>query len=301
MKYKCKYCEKLYASYQSRCNHIRKYHPTPDVINCMLTRDHKSDHCDHNNDNNIHFFKNTKEEDTNLLYKCSNCDKSYSNRHNKWRHEKTCKNNNNEISILKKQNEEIIKQNQELKDLLQKTLKIHPKKLQKINNQLNNINNGTINNNFNTQIIQLGKENLSSILNNKEKMKILNRQAMSLNDLIELVHTSDKYNQFKNVYITNLQSSFGYKFDENTNTFIAVNKNELLNDIIESRMYDIEEFYEELQHIMNPDRASQINKFIERMRNDKDDIIGVKKEEIKLILYNNRSKIKQSSDNQLEL
>ena len=78
-------------------------------------------------------------------------------------------------------------------------------------------------------------------------------------------------------------------------------KNELLDDIIESRMYDIEEFYEELQHIMNPERALQINKFIERMRDDKDEIISVKKEEIKLILYNNRSKIKQSSDNQLEL
>jgi hypothetical protein len=114
---------------------------------------------------------------------------------------------------------------------------------------------------------------------------------MSLNDLVELVHISDKFKQFKNVYITNLQSSFGYKFDEKNNKFIAVNKNELLNDILESRMYDIESFYEDMQYKMDPVRADQIKLFIDRMTNEEDILKNLKKEEIKLILYNNREKI----------
>ena len=59
------------------------------------------------------------------------------------------------------------------------------KTLQKINNQLNN--HGTINN---ITIIQLGKENLSELLTKQEKLGILNRQAMGINDIVELAHTS---------------------------------------------------------------------------------------------------------------
>ena len=176
----------------------------------------------------------------------------------------------------------------EMMNLLQKALKIHPKTLNKINTQLNNTNNGIINN---INIVQLGNEDLNNVLTDNQKLKILNRQAMSLNDLVELVHISDKFKQFKNVYITNLQSSFGYKFDEKNNKFIAVNKNELLNDILESRMYDIESFYEDMQYKMDPVRADQIKLFIDRMTNEEDILKNLKKEEIKLILYNNREKI----------
>jgi hypothetical protein len=180
--------------------------------------------------------------------------------------------------------------------MLQKALKIHPKTLQKINNQLNN--NGTINNTIN--IIQLGKEDLSKMLSNDEKMRILNRQAMGINDLVQLVHTSGKYQKCMNVYITNLQNTIGYMYDEKQNNFIAVNKSELLNDLLDSRMYDIEKFYDKLQLKFEPEKATKIKKFIDRMKNDEDCLKDLKKEEIKLILYNNReviSTILPKSDN----
>jgi ABC-type Fe2+-enterobactin transport system substrate-binding protein len=55
---------------------------------------------------------------------------------------------------------------EKLKEMLQKSLKIHPKTLTKINKQLNNNtqNNNTINNIY----VQLGRENLSEILSSKE-------------------------------------------------------------------------------------------------------------------------------------
>jgi hypothetical protein len=206
----------------------------------------------------------------------------------------------NEINELKntfiKKIEPFRKEMQNLKELLQNSLKIHPKTLNKINNQLNNnggiVNNGTMN----VQIVQLGHENLSEVLSDNQKINILNRQAMSINDLVEMIHTSNKYSQFKNVYITNILSNIGHKYDEKSKKFIAVNKNDLLNEILESRMFDIETFYNEIHPKMETKKANQIKKFIDRMTNDKDKIKGIKKEEIKLILYNNKDKLIPNKD-----
>jgi hypothetical protein len=276
MSFNCKHCGKEYSSQSSRSNHIRIYHSPESQIKVKLNE------IPVKKKSNIIIDEETKK------HECCKCGLKFNSRQTKWAHEKKCKENNNEkIEKLEKENLETKKELENLKNMLQKALKIHPKTLNKINNQLNN--SGTINN---VTIIQLGQENLSEILNTREKKNILNRQAMSLNDLVDLVHVSGKYKNFQNVYITNLQSTFAYKFDEKANKFIAVNKNELLNDLVDSRMYDIEKFYEEICPDLEPKKAEQIKKFIDRMGNEEDGLKGIKKEEIKLILYNNKDKIK---------
>jgi hypothetical protein len=221
--------------------------------------------------------------------KCINCDVLFSRKDSLKRHidANKCNKKENKIDLIIKENLEMKKEMENLKSMLQSALKIHPKTLNKINNQLNV--SGNMNNTFN--IVQLGRENLTDILSSKEKMNILNRQAMSLNDLVELIHVSGKYKSFQNVYITNLQNSIGYRYDEKQNNFIAVPKSELLADIVDSRMYDIEKFFEEFQQKLEPKKVEQIKKFIERMSNEEDGIKGIKKEEIKLVLYNNKQNI----------
>jgi hypothetical protein len=280
----CKYCNKTYASHSSRSNHIKKYHSENVTLNVT------------------NVTKPVTEIVTkNIQFKCLNCNEKFNNRQSKWRHEKKCKKKENdekniddseikkEMLEYKKENLEIKKEMEKIKDMLQQALKVHPKTLNKINKQLNNTNNGIINNNI---IVQLGRENLSEILTLKEKSSILNRQVMGINDLVELVHISGKYKKFMNVYITNLQNTIAYRYDEKMNTFIAVNKNELLNDLIDARMYDIEKFFEEIGPNLDSKKADQIRKFIERMNNEEDEMKGIKKDEIKLVLYNNLSKIK---------
>jgi len=306
MEYKCKHCNKYYSSYQSRCNHIRRYHKVTVV----------PDNTTQVNPVVVNVVENVvvnNEETNDNNKKCKKCNKTFCDRVYRWRHEQKCNidinKNNNEIEIMKKKIEnseletqkkiessqkeiaEYKKEMEKLKQMLQKSLKIHPKTLNKINNQLNN--SGTINN---ITIIQLGSENLSEILNNKEKKYILDRQAMSINHLVDLIHVSGKYKKFQNVYITNLQSTFAYKFDEKQNKFIAVNKNELITDIVDSRMYDIQKFYDEIYPELEPKKAEQIKKFIDRMGNEEDELKDVKKEEIKLILYNNREKVLQKEE-----
>jgi len=56
----------------------------------------------------------------------------------------------------------------QLLEIMNKNCKIHPKKLQKINNGL--INNGIINNTYN--IIKFGNENIYELLTDKVKFKI---------------------------------------------------------------------------------------------------------------------------------
>jgi len=285
MEYKCNTCDKKYVSYKSLWNHNKKFHTIKNVQNVAPN----VVQCPENVSNVVHDVAVNIQQENKI---CKKCNKTFCDRIYRWRHEKKCnevKNQKSEIELMKKQIEDIKqeskKEMESLKNQLQKALKIHPKTLQKINKQLNN--NGTINNNT-INIIQLGKEDLSKMLSTDEKMKILNRQAMGINDLVKLVHTSGKYKKCMNVYITNLQNTIGYMYDEKQNTFIAVNKNELLNDLLDSRMYDIENFYEKLQLKFEPEKANKIKKFIDRMKNDEDCLKDLKKEEIKLILYNNR-------------
>ena len=233
MEYKCNTCDKKYVSYKSLWNHNKKFHTIKNVQNVAPN----VVQCPENVSNVVHDVAVNIQQENKI---CKKCNKTFCDRIYRWRHEKKCnqvKNQKSEIELMKKQIEDIKqeskKEMESLKNQLQKALKIHPKTLQKINKQLNN--NGTINNNT-INIIQLGKEDLSKMLSTDEKMKILNRQAMGINDLVKLVHTSGKYKKCMNVYITNLQNTIGYMYDEKQNTFIAVNKNELLNDLLDSRM-----------------------------------------------------------------
>jgi hypothetical protein len=197
---------------------------------------------------------------------------------------------------MKKENSEMKKEMEALKIMLQKALKIHPKTLNKMNNNGCIVNNGTMN----VQIVQLGHENLQEVLSTKQKLSILNRQAMSINDLVELIHTTPEFKQFQNVCITNLQSSFGFMYNDKAKKFIAVNKNELLDDLIDNRMYDIGNFYKEIENKLTPEKATRVKKFIDRMLKEPE-LKNLKKEEIKLILYNNKDKINIEDGNQLEI
>jgi hypothetical protein len=182
-------------------------------------------------------------------------------------------------------------------------MKIHPKTLQKINNQLNNNTNNNTNNTLtNNYYVQLGNEDLLNVLSKSEKKAILNRKAMGINDLVELIHCSGKYKQFMNVYITNLQNTVAYRYDKKINNFIVVNKNELLDEIIDSRIYDITKFLNEAEKVLEPSTADDIKRIIKKMETD-DSFKGLKKEEIKFILYNNKDKINLEKDkiNELEV
>jgi len=77
------------------------------------------------------------------------------------------------------------------------------------------------------------------------------------------------------VYITNIDEKL-------------YNKKEIINDIVDYRMGDITNFFDECKDKLPAKKIENIQRFIDRMNNEEDVIKGIKKEEIQLILYNKK-------------
>ena len=299
----CKICLKEYSSYKSWWNHHKKFHYNNNLKNNIL----------HHNDTTI----------TNIIqhidgYNCKYCLKEFSFSQSKYRHEKTCKKNNTiiiteenkslktEIFTITKNMDELKTQ---LKELMNKQYKIHPKTLQKINKQLNvnNSNNNNNNNNNNNicsnntyNIIQLGQENLDVVLSQKEQLNILNKNFNSLEYMIRYIHFNEKYPQFKNIHITNVQNNIAYRYDTNMNKFIATDKNILVADLISFRTADIEEFLDNNINLLEEKTVTKIKEFINKITYD-DNYDVMKRNQIKLLIYNNRDKITKEIYHDLEV
>ena len=268
--YICKLCVRQYATYSSLWNHNKKYHSNASekiVKNSHLMTMQNSHNMTINNNN----------------LQCKKCNKILSCPQNRWRHEKTCKKEN----IIE------IKHMQETIELLENKVLLLEKKTKKSSTIGNNINGNNINNQINsnnnvniTNIIKLGNEELDSVLSNKDKLKILNKRYMCLDYLIKHVHFNDNYPQFKNIVITNLRDNIGYKYDDISSKFIALSKDELLNDLINERLYDITQFYDSMKAELDPKTSNMIETFIDSMDNEK--LKDNKLKDIKILIYNNR-------------
>jgi hypothetical protein len=311
-KFLCIICKKEYTNRQNLWRHTKTHHNTckSNVSQNSLQNDQKQTFV---SQNEVIVSQNLTTNDING-YSCEFCNKIYTHRQSKYKHQLKCKNKKNKDdqnkinSLLFEQLEEQKKQNEELKktimELLNKNCKIHPKTLQKINKQLNlngdhnTINNGTINNNYN--IIALGHENLTNVFSRKEKMSILKYRYCSLPQLVEYTHFNDKYPQFKNILITNTQNTLAYKFDNKKKKFITVNKNDLLDDIIDERMCDLSSFYDELENDLD-EKTKEILEIVKEKIDNDPAYKELKKKDIKLIIYNNRDKVDKDSTNDLEL
>lgn len=312
--YICDICENEYSNRQNLWRHIKTKHKNNDENTTILpqntTKIINSTTILPQNTTILKTIENSSiKQDENGLT-CQYCLKQLSRYDSFKRHLFICKKkkeydeNNNENKIKELQENQIHIKNI-LTELINKNCKIHPKKLDKINKQLNgnintlnditnNINNShnTINSNNNTIniILPLGKENLTDAFTTNEKLQVLKNRYTSLLYLIEYTHFNDKYPQFKNILITNIQNNLAYTFDDKLNKFIAVDKNELLENIIDARMFDIQSFYEELEDNIDERTKDVINKIKDKIDNDPE-YKKLKKKEIKLFIFNNKDKI----------
>lgn len=292
--FQCNLCDKKYKHRQNLYRHRRNVHNN----NSSKTTQNSveiSNISSKITQNDINLSKKTSE---NTLFSCQYCNKNFTRNDNKKRHEKKCSQTKPEYSDLENMYNKL---KSDLLNLMNTKCKIHPKKLQRLcreNNisidqsiNTNNIDqsvNKTINNNH--IIIQLGNENLSSILPRKEKLNILKRGYMALNEIIEQVHFNDKYPQFKNIAITNINNEYAYKYDEKKEKMILCKKNELLSEIMECRIYDIEEFYFEFENKLTEKKKEIITNLINHIIKEDGDLYERRKDEIKIMIFNNSPK-----------
>ena len=275
---KCNICNKIYKSYKSLWNHNKKYHingvfqSMPIVIPCIPTVLQKD-------------------------FLCKFCSNNYSTRQNKWKHEQKCQPKHNKAQQEKEENDkkrlelEIIKENNirlkeearilNLKLKLQKSEKVDNitlKKLNKLllerhnrikNSNVNSLNNNTINNNHivnNFQLIGFGKEEVTETLTKQDKKLIINARYNSLDKLIEIIHCG-KYNQFKNIIITNMNNNYMYKYDDKVGHFVLSTKTDILNSLIDYRLDDLEIIYNDLleKNKLDENTKDIIEKFINKI------------------------------------
>jgi hypothetical protein len=311
--HRCNICNKNYASKQSLWNHNNKFH------NGYILK---------HSDNVLKSSNNILTSSDNVLktYNCRNCIKIFNNVKTRWAHEKICKlknNDNNELDKMKeetKQKEILLQLAKEEAKILQLKLKLQKstkvdnitlKKLNKLllerNNKIKNINSNNIINNTqiinNFQLVGFGKEEVIESLTNQDKKLIMNSKYCSLEKLIEIVHCG-KYNQFKNIIITNIKDNYMYKYDDKLCRFILSTKQDVLTSLIDYRLDDLEIIYNDLLGKNKLDEKTKdiIENFINKINyidskytdldgKEHDNYKQYKINEIKILLFNNQDKI----------
>ena len=268
--YYCSPCEKKYKSRQSLYNHNKRFHhDTPPHFLGVVAKNHQ----------------------------CKYCGKHYSRIDIVTRHQKKCK-EKQDLILLKEENKtmknEITKIKKEMMQIMNKQCKMHPKTFQKIKKQINN-NNNTNNGIIINNIIQLGEENIIDLMSKAQQQQILNYKLQSVFQLIKLMHCGDIYPQFHNCVITCLKSPVAYRFDGNKKEFIAVDKNELLDDMLEYRKNDIEEMLIINQNELDT-RTNEILQKLFDVLDDKGTYENNYKKKIKIMLYNEKYSMKTIKD-----
>ena len=309
-KHICNICNKEYTTRQNLWKHNKNNHtiesnpgapiitnntPEPEIITPIITNNTPTNECKY-------------------------CKNIFSRVSSLKRHYDRCKIKNDEDNKIKKELEELKIENKRVKEeteifkkemaimkkqmleIMNKQNKIHPKTLTKINKQLNNntLNDNKVINNNNINIIALGGESLDTLFSKNQQISILNHKYQCLPHLIKEVHFNDSYPQFKNILITNTQNTIAYKYDNNEKKFIAIDKNDLLEDIILERMGDIETFYDNTNNELDARTKNIIQTFIDKMDTN-EEYKENKKKEIKLIIYNNRNKVSKEITQDLEV
>jgi hypothetical protein len=278
MNYFCSICNKSYKNYNSLYKHNKRYHTeSSNGINCL------------------------------------HCGKFLTRKDGLSKHQKTCKEYKNcELEYAKQDLKTMITEKYDTeiaKKLLSKNIDVT-----KVNNGIIGNNNqhsyndsifhsnNQTNSNNQTQninvIVNLGDENLSELLTAKQQIKILNQRNQSLEYIIKYIHFNKDFPQFQNIMIDDLKSKIAYTFDSNKKDYVAIKKDELIDDLIENRLSDIEEFYTNNVDEIKQTTKDRIRKFVDKVMKefDKGDskYIDEKKKDIELLMFNEKDIVKEN-------
>ncbi len=217
---------------------------------------------------------------------CKYCNKILSSYKNLHRHLKTCKEKikddqcrNNMMELVNKLNDQLEKKDK----LLEKQSKQIDELIKKAGITQNIQNN--IQNTNNIKILAFKNTDISH-LTDKDFMYCLNRSNMCVPNLIKKIHFNPKKPENHNVYISNIKNKYAMVYDGNK--WNLSNQNETIEDLIDTNEIYLEQKLEEW--IENgseyPEIMKKFNRYLEKK--EKDDVLNAIKEEIKLILFNNR-------------
>jgi hypothetical protein len=141
-------------------------------------------------------------------------------------------------------------------------------------NNINNVNtyNGTVINNT-INIVPFGTEKIDEMLSLSEKIKILERKMLSIDESIKTVHFNDNRPEYKNIFISNLKNDIAYI--HNGTKFIASSKREILDCLTDFHLANIESLIDEnnnnnIRKYVSPQIIGTIEKLLNKMEDDEE-------------------------------
>ena len=226
---------------------------------------------------------------------CKYCDKTFSRKNNLTRHYKTCKEKEKDDIFKKDMMELVTRLNNQL-DEHKEQLKTKDMQIEKKDKQIDElIKKAGITQNIQQNIKILAYKNTDiSHLTDQDYIYCLNRSNMCIPQLIKKIHFNPQRPENHNVYISNIKNKYimiydGIKWNLN-------NQDETIEDLIDANEFVLEQKLEEW--IENgkdyPEIMNKFNRYLEKK--EKDDILNKIKEEIKLVLFNNRKIINNQID-----
>jgi hypothetical protein len=155
-----------------------------------------------------------------------------------------------------------------------------------IDNSINSTNN--INNNNNIMLVNYGDEDMGKF--GKEKIaNAMKKVYSSPLALTELIHFNPKYPEYHNVFIPKMNEKYAMVYEDDD--WKILHKDKLANRIYYDKRNFVEEKYEDYKDYFTEPKINALIRFIEDDRNGYKDGSGEIKEEIKLLLYNNRKMV----------
>ena len=221
------------------------------------------------------------------IHFCKYCEKIYSTNSNLCKHLKKCKE--------KKKTDEASHHMEELVKLLNEKIEKRDRQLEEKNKQIDelikkagiNIGTQNIQQNINQNIKILAYDNTDlSHLKNKDYLKCLKRSNFCIPHLIEKIHFNPEKPENHNIYISNLKNN--YVMIYNGEKWMINDRDESIQNLIDDKESIIEQKLEEwIENGKNyPDIMKKFNRYLEKKENDK--VLNKIKNEIKLMLFNNR-------------
>ncbi len=214
-------------------------------------------------------------------YICEYCDKNFKFNQSYYRHLKKCKikketdedNSMNELvnllnQQLIEQREQMKKKDKQIEELIKKA------GITNINIQQNNY-----------KLLAYQNTDISH-LTDSDFLKCLKHNNMCVPHLIKKIHFDPLKPENHNIYISNIKNNYVLAY--NGIKWQLQNRDDVINNLIDEKEFMIEQKLEEwIENGKNyPDIMKKFNRYLEKKENDI--IVNKIKDEIKLMLFNNR-------------
>ena len=231
---------------------------------------------------------NKKSTLSNGIYICEYCERCFNFKQSYYRHMKTCKikreideNEKDEMNkIVDLLNKQLEDQKQQINELIKKS-----------GGTTNNITYNQQNNNVNNNIKLLGYRKTDiSHLSDKDFISCISHSNFCIPHLIQKIHFDPDKPENHNIYISNIKNNYAMIYDGDK--WNLTNRDDLIEEILEEKEIIIEEKLEEWleKGKQYPEIMRKFTRYLEKKENDS--VLDKIKDEIKLVLFNNRNLIK---------